>query len=69
MRAVTRSDVGGIALTNLSVNPARSMGPAVFVGGWALAQLWLFWVAPRIMCAIVWCSRRTGRLAHADSTD
>ena len=29
-----------------SVNPARSTGPALFVGGWALAQLWLFWVAP-----------------------
>ena len=36
----------GIPITNLSVNPARSTGPAVFVGGWALAQLWLFWVAP-----------------------
>ena len=33
-------------MTNLSVNPARSTGPAVFVGGWALAQLWMFWVAP-----------------------
>lgn len=36
----------GIPVTNLSVNPARSTGPAVFVGGWALSQLWLFWVAP-----------------------
>lgn len=36
----------GIPVDNLSVNPARSTGPAVFVGGWALAQLWLFWVAP-----------------------
>jgi aquaporin Z len=36
----------GIPVTNLSVNPARSTAPAVFVGGWALAQLWLFWVAP-----------------------
>jgi aquaporin Z len=36
----------GIPVTNLSVNPARSTGPAVYVGGWALAQLWLFWVAP-----------------------
>src|SRR5207342_1132379 len=35
-----------IPVTNTSVNPARSTGPAVFVGGWALAQLWLFWVAP-----------------------
>jgi aquaporin Z len=36
----------GIPVTNLSVNPARSTGPAVFVGGWALMQLWMFWVAP-----------------------
>ena len=36
----------GIPVTNLSVNPARSTGPAIFVGGWALQQLWLFWVAP-----------------------
>ena len=35
-----------IPVTNLSVNPARSTGPAVFVGAWALKQLWLFWVAP-----------------------
>lgn len=35
-----------IPVTNTSVNPARSTGPAVFVGGWALTQLWLFWVAP-----------------------
>jgi aquaporin Z len=38
----------GIPVTNLSVNPARSTGPAVFVGSWALQQLWLFWVAPLI---------------------
>jgi len=36
----------GIPITNTSVNPARSTGPALFVGGWALKQLWLFWVAP-----------------------
>jgi aquaporin Z len=36
----------GIPVTNLSVNPARSTGPAVVTGGWALAQLWMFWVAP-----------------------
>jgi aquaporin Z len=36
----------GIPVTNLSVNPARSTGPAVLVGGWAIQQLWLFWVAP-----------------------
>ncbi|HEV2566569.1 MAG TPA: aquaporin Z [Microvirga sp.] len=38
----------GIPVTNVSVNPARSTGPALFVGGWALAQLWLFWVAPLV---------------------
>jgi aquaporin Z len=37
-----------IPITNTSVNPARSTGPALFAGGWALAQLWLFWVAPLI---------------------
>lgn len=36
----------GIPVTNLSVNPARSTGTAIFVGGWALEQLWLFWLAP-----------------------
>src|SRR5271155_4199445 len=38
----------GIPVTNLSVNPARSTGPAIFAGGWALQQLWMFWVAPLI---------------------
>jgi aquaporin Z len=42
----------GIPVTNLSVNPARSTGPAVFVGGWAVQQLWLFWVAPIVGAAI-----------------
>jgi len=42
----------GIPVTNLSVNPARSTGPAVFVGGWALQQLWLFWVAPIVGAAL-----------------
>ena len=42
----------GIPVTNLSVNPARSTGPAVFVGGWAIEQLWMFWVAPIIGAAI-----------------
>jgi aquaporin Z len=37
-----------IPVTNTSVNPARSTGQAIFVGGWALAQLWLFWIAPII---------------------
>ena len=38
----------GIPVTNTSVNPARSTGPALFAGGWAIAQLWLFWLAPLI---------------------
>ena len=42
----------GIPVDNLSVNPARSTGPALFVGGWALAQLWAFWVAPIIGAAL-----------------
>src|SRR5690349_17319666 len=42
----------GIPITNLSVNPARSIGPALFVGGWALAQLWLFIIAPLIGAAV-----------------
>jgi aquaporin Z len=42
----------GIPVTNLSVNPARSTGPAVFVQGWALTQLWLFWVAPLVGAAL-----------------
>ena len=41
-----------IPITNASVNPARSTGPALFVGAWALSQLWLFWVAPIIGAAI-----------------
>jgi aquaporin Z len=40
-----------IPITNTSVNPARSTGPAVLVGGWALSQLWLFWVAPIVGAA------------------
>jgi aquaporin Z len=42
----------GIPVTNLSVNPARSTGPAIFAGGWAIGQLWLFWVAPIIGASI-----------------
>jgi len=41
-----------IPVTNTSVNPARSTGPAIFVGDWALAQLWLFWIAPLIGAAL-----------------
>jgi aquaporin Z len=42
----------GIPVTNLSVNPARSTGPAIFVGGWAIKQLWLFWIAPIVGAAL-----------------
>ena len=41
----------GIPVTNLSVNPARSTAPALFVQGWALAQLWMFWIAPGLGAA------------------
>jgi aquaporin Z len=50
--ALTLIHLIGIPVTNLSVNPARSTGPAVFVGGWAVQQLWLFWVAPIAGAAI-----------------
>src|SRR5436190_9984067 len=55
----------GIPVTNLSVNPARSTGPALFVGGWALAQLWLFWLAPIVGACLAgffysWLARETG---------
>jgi aquaporin Z len=49
----------GIPVTNLSVNPARSTGPAVLVGGWALMQLWLFWVAPILGAAAAGVTYRT----------
>ena len=54
----------GIPVTNTSVNPARSTAPALFVGGWALAQLWLFWLAPIVGAA---AAGATGRwLGAAD---
>ncbi len=58
--ALTLIHLISIPVTATSVNPARSTGPALFVGGWALAQLWLFWVAP-ILGALVagWFYRTT----------
>jgi aquaporin Z len=50
--ALTLIHLISIPVTNTSVNPARSTGPALFVGGWAVAQLWLFWLAP-ILGALV----------------
>lgn len=44
--ALTLIHLISIPVTNTSVNPARSLGPAVFVGGWAISQLWLFFIAP-----------------------
>ena len=55
----------GIPVDNLSVNPARSTGPALFVGGWALAQLWLFWLAP-ILGA--WLAGKTYRYLSAEGS-
>ena len=46
--ALTLIHLVSIPITNTSVNPARSTGPALFVGGWAMAQLWMFWVAPLV---------------------
>ena len=50
--ALTLVHLISVPVTNASVNPARSTGPALFVGGWALAQLWLFWVAPLVGAAL-----------------
>jgi aquaporin Z len=50
--ALTLIHLISIPITNTSVNPARSTGPAIFVGDWALAQLWLFWVAPIVGAAL-----------------
>ena len=50
--ALTLIHLISIPVTNTSVNPARSTGPAIFVGGWAIAQLWMFWVAPMIGAAL-----------------
>jgi aquaporin Z len=62
----------GIPVTNLSVNPARSTGPAVFVGGWALQQLWLFWIAPLLGAALAgvvyrWSSKRADALGAGEA--
>jgi aquaporin Z len=54
-----------IPVTNTSVNPARSTGPAIIVGGWALQQLWLFWVAPIVGAALAGIVHR-GVFAEAE---
>ena len=50
--ALTLIHLISIPVTNTSVNPARSTGPALIVGGWAIAQLWMFWVAPLLGAVI-----------------
>ena len=50
--ALTLIHLVTIPVTNTSVNPARSTGPAIFVGGWAIRQLWLFWLAPIVGAAL-----------------
>jgi aquaporin Z len=57
--ALTLIHLISIPVTNTSVNPARSTGPAVFVGGWALAQLWFFWVFPLLGGAMAGVAYRT----------
>jgi aquaporin Z len=58
--ALTLIHLISIPVTNTSVNPARSTAPALFVGGWALGQLWLFWVAPIIGALLAgWIYRAT----------
>ena len=59
-----------IPVTNTSVNPARSLGPAVFVGGWALSQLWLFWVAPilgAVLAGLIYPFVAGGRETYGDA--
>src|SRR5207253_10449113 len=56
--ALTLIHLISIPVTNTSVNPARSTGPAIFVGGWAVQQLWVFWVAPIVAAALPGCTYR-----------
>jgi aquaporin Z len=70
---LTLINLVGIPVTNLSVNPARSTGPALFVGGWAVAQLWLFWVAPLVGGALGgvlyrWLSEEPSAQVTGDTT-
>jgi aquaporin Z len=56
--ALTLIHLVSIPVTNTSVNPARSTGPALFVGGWAIKQLWLFWIAPLVGAALAGAAHR-----------
>ena len=57
--ALTLIHLVSIPVTNTSVNPARSTGPAIFVGGAALSQLWVFWVAPMVGAFVAGLVHRT----------
>jgi aquaporin Z len=65
--ALTLIHLISIPVTNTSVNPARSTGPALFVGDWAIGQLWLFWLAPLIGAALAGVVYRS--LLDRDSTE
>ena len=68
--ALTLIHLISIPVTNTSVNPARSLGPAVFVGGWALSQLWMFWVAPIVgamLAGLVYPIVAGGRETYGDA--
>ena len=79
--ALTLIHLISIPVTNTSVNPARSTGPAILVGGWALQQLWLFWIAPILGAAIAGFTYKTllegeraeppitGRVEEVDQND
>src|SRR5262252_939026 len=56
--ALTLIHLVSIPVTNTSVNPARSTGPALFVGGWAIKQLWLFWIAPIVGAVLAGVAHR-----------
>ena len=64
--ALTLIHLISIPVTNTSVNPARSTGPALYVGGWALQQLWLFWIAPIVGAVIAGFTYKT--VFEAEST-
>ncbi len=57
--ALTLIHLISIPVTNTSVNPARSLAPALFVGGWALSQLWVFWVAPIVGAVLAGIAHKT----------
>lgn len=65
---LTLSNLVGIPITNASINPARSIGPAIFQGGWALGQLWLFIVAPLLGGAVAAAVYRVIRIPEAKIT-